>query len=611
MPYKFNPFTGTFDDSTPGPAGTVSAAGSGTAAAPGIAFSADPNTGIYSPGADQVAISTGGTGRLFVGSTGQIGISQSSLATGGFSAGTLRIGHATSQTAGILFQNTSTATDSSFWYTDGTNSFIGSNNGPLQFYANGFERLRIDSSGRVGIGTNSPAVKLEVVSSTAGDGAKISAPSPIFRINASNNSDANLVLCRNGTDKWLIGNYNGSTDQLGFYDYTAGAYRLVINTNGNVGIGIATPQHKLQVSGGSLCVDGFSDSANAYISFREGFSPSAAGGTGFRTIDHSGLNADGLGCYGADGISFYTFALERARIDSSGRLLVGTSNSIGANSFLQSVGVNNSQIATFHLAFAGAVGAEVQFSHSRNATPGSYAIVNNNDALGQLHFCGDDGTKYTTKAASIEAYVDGTPGANDMPGRLVFSTTADGAATPTERMRITQNGWIQNVANDHALTLSSATGAGTTFRFVFGKHTATLGSADSGTVSYQVFTNGNVQNTNNSYGAISDIKLKENIVDAGSQWSDLKALQVRKYNFKEETGQQIHTQIGLVAQEVELVSPGLVSESPDIDNEGNDLGTLTKSVNYSVLYMKAVKALQEAMERIEALEAKVAALESK
>ena len=125
-----------------------------------------------------------------------------------------------------------------------------------------------------------------------------------------------------------------------------------------------------------------------------------------------------------------------------------------------------------------------------------------------------------------------------------------------------------------------------------------------GTNSIIIWTNGNVVNTNNSYGAISDVKLKENIVDAGSQWDDLKALQVRKYNFKEG---QTHTQIGLVAQEVELVSPGLVSESPDRDAEGNDLGTVTKSVNYSVLYMKAVKALQEAMERIETLEARLTA----
>jgi hypothetical protein len=139
--------------------------------------------------------------------------------------------------------------------------------------------------------------------------------------------------------------------------------------------------------------------------------------------------------------------------------------------------------------------------------------------------------------------------------------------------------------------------AGTTNSLFEGKHSSS--SWNSGTLSFRVWTNGNVQNTNNSYGAISDIKLKENIVDASSQWNDLKAVQVRNYNFKEG---QTHTQLGVVAQEIELVSPGLVTESPDLDDEGNDLGTVTKSVNYSVLYMKAVKALQEAMERIETLE---------
>ena len=59
-----------------------------------------------------------------------------------------------------------------------------------------------------------------------------------------------------------------------------------------------------------------------------------------------------------------------------------------------------------------------------------------------------------------------------------------------------------------------------------------------------------------------------------------------------------------------LISPGLVSEAPDRDGDGNDLGTVTKSVNYSVLYMKAIKALQEAMTKIETLEAKVNALEN-
>jgi hypothetical protein len=174
-------------------------------------------------------------------------------------------------------------------------------------------------------------------------------------------------------------------------------------------------------------------------------------------------------------------------------------------------------------------------------------------------------------------------------------------------MRILSTGGVHCFSGASiVIAARSSSGAGTTDMLFQGAHSAS-GTVGSGTESYRVFTNGNVENTNNSYGSISDIKLKENIVDAGSQWDDLKALQVRKYNFKEG---QTHTQIGLIAQEVELVSPGLVSESPDRDAEGNDLGTVTKSVNYSVLYMKAVKALQEAMERIETLEADVAALKA-
>ena len=121
----------------------------------------------------------------------------------------------------------------------------------------------------------------------------------------------------------------------------------------------------------------------------------------------------------------------------------------------------------------------------------------------------------------------------------------------------------------------------------------------------RITVSGNVTNKNNSYGALSDAKLKENIVDASSQWEDLKAVQVRNYDLIS-TGEH---HLGVVAQEIEQVSPGLVSDTPDRDEEGNDLGTVTKSVNYSVLYLKAVKALQEAMERIETLEQKVADLE--
>jgi len=129
-----------------------------------------------------------------------------------------------------------------------------------------------------------------------------------------------------------------------------------------------------------------------------------------------------------------------------------------------------------------------------------------------------------------------------------------------------------------------------------------------GTPTVQINADGNIVNANNSYGAISDQKLKENIVDSGSQWDDIKALSVRKYSLKSDNLDEPNM-LGVIAQELEAEGMnGLVTESPDLDANNQDLGTTTKSVNYSILYMKAVKALQEAMARIEILETEVAAL---
>ena len=136
---------------------------------------------------------------------------------------------------------------------------------------------------------------------------------------------------------------------------------------------------------------------------------------------------------------------------------------------------------------------------------------------------------------------------------------------------------------------------------------ALIDGGNTGGAAFSIYGNGNINNANGVFAAYSDVKLKENIVDANSQWDDIRQLRVRNYNFKPETNNSTHKQIGVIAQEIEDISPGLVNTVPDRDEDGNDLGTVTKSVNYSVLYMKAVKALQEAMERIETLEARLAA----
>ena len=150
---------------------------------------------------------------------------------------------------------------------------------------------------------------------------------------------------------------------------------------------------------------------------------------------------------------------------------------------------------------------------------------------------------------------------------------------------------------------------------------------------FRVTDAGDVDNVNNSYGALSDQRLKTDITDSGSQWDDIKAIKVKK--FKMGFGGDETTKLGVIAQDVEdagmngLVKQrdaneyeikynpvfGSLYEDGDDIPEGKKVGEIkenkekVKEVKYSILYMKAIKALQEAQTRIETLETKVAALE--
>jgi hypothetical protein len=175
---------------------------------------------------------------------------------------------------------------------------------------------------------------------------------------------------------------------------------------------------------------------------------------------------------GADQVAVATNGFERARIDSSGRLLVGTSSappavetivpqfvssSASGSTAAQDVAIYNYQNA---VGFGRQrVGPKLLLGKSRSGTNGSLGgIVAFGDQVGNIRFAGDDGSAFLT-AAEILAEVDGTPGANDMPGRLVFSVTADGSATPTEAMRI-KNSRILNFANTPTYADNTAAKAG-------------------------------------------------------------------------------------------------------------------------------------------------------
>jgi hypothetical protein len=138
-------------------------------------------------------------------------------------------------------------------------------------------------------------------------------------------------------------------------------------------------------------------------------------------------------------------------IDNRGDVLVGTTTirSVG-NSFQTSTSaqIYNELTSTDLVGFTTVLnrndsnGTRVVIGKSRGTTVGSVTSLAASDVIGQIMFAGADGTTLNSVAAQISGEVDGTPGTNDMPGRLVFSTTADGASTSTERMRIDSAGNI-------------------------------------------------------------------------------------------------------------------------------------------------------------------------
>jgi hypothetical protein len=151
-----------------------------------------------------------------------------------------------------------------------------------------------------------------------------------------------------------------------------------------------------------------------------------------------------------------------------------------------------------------------------------------------------------------------------------------------------------------ALFRLQANTANTSSRFLTCSGNDVAGNGDA----FIIYGNGNAVNVNNSYGAISDIKLKENIVDTSPKLADLMQVKVRNYNMIGDTTKQI----GVVAQELETVFPSMIDVTPDKDAENNELGTTTKSVKYSVFVPILIKAIQELKAELDATKAEVQAL---
>jgi hypothetical protein len=439
----------------------------------------------------------------------------------------------------------------------GTNYIEGSATNLLKFGTANAERMRIDSSGNVGIGTTSPGDKLSVVGTTNREYVRVESTF------SSSGSEAGIRLKTAGTNgkEYLI--FNANTEgSLRIYDATAASERMRIDSSGNVGIGTSSPTNgKLEVTNASSTVptgffrntSGSGDSPSLTV---QGGANNAA--SNFSVLDYNG-NTDFV-------------------VQGAGNVGIGTSSPSyklhvsGSNLYLTNSG--NTELMTTNTS-GGTVTGGIQALSNQSVRVGSitnYPVemaVNNSvkmtfDTSGSVGIGTTESTKGALtvgKAAPSAAY-----------GQIC-------ALSPTASDSNTSGMSVVKYAND-------STTAQVLMRFLINQ-----GGAGQGQI------NANGANTA-AFGSYSDSRLKENIVDLPSQLDSIMALRPVEYDYIESMGGG--HQIGFVAQEVQAIYPDLVGE----DAEG--MLTLTDMNKNDA---RLIKAIQEQQAIIEALEARITALE--
>jgi len=428
----------------------------------------------------------------------------------------------------------------------------------------------------------------------------------------------NLNLMTGGTNRTYM---QLQTDEVVFNEDSADIdFRVESNGNANmlfvdagndrIGIGTASPAGILDVQGG-----------RTHLKSNDEYN--------LRLYASNGDSGKFIGTPAGDKLSIYSdVGNAEVTVDASGNVGIGTTSPTSGVLVVKGSG----DLLTLESTNSGTGGAQLNLNH----VGGSQA---DGDSVGRILFNGQDSGDNSVTYARIDGIAeDVTDGSEN--GALNFDTRTSNSAFST-KMTIASAGpiiasgntssasmintahtfymdqadtafAIDNESSGNAFGLQirySATGHGTSGYFI----SCYANPSGSLQARFIVAEDGDVTNSNNSYGSISDQRVKKDITDANSQWDDIKALKIRNYK-KDEAGDG-SVQIGVVAQELEEAGMnGLVDEAEatdiDVENFPNiNEGDKIKSVKYSVLYMKSIKALQEAMSKIETLESKVEELE--
>ena len=306
--------------------------------------------------------------------------------------------------------------------------------GAIQINSGG-DKLRID--GTVGIGTDAHATQSLHILSSEGHIRLEHAGSP-------GELGFIRVLDDGYLDFWVHG--DNSSDAITFRTGTgAGTVRMFIANDGDVGIGTSNPSAPLTVqsSSGAAAVDLIGRSADGISSI--GFY--ASDGTTSQGYVQGRSDSVRVWAASSDYLSLGSNDSEAVRIDSSGRVLVGSSTGVSVTGGVRQFQIEGTSGVTAAMSIIrhqnNSGGSTISLTKSRATADGGVTIVAANDVLGEVRFTGADGVDHDAVAANIKAEVDGTPAEDDMPGRLTFWTTPDGAAAEVERMRIQKDGALR------------------------------------------------------------------------------------------------------------------------------------------------------------------------
>jgi len=328
--------------------------GNSTAAAFIPTGSTVPTNGVYLPSANNVAISTNGSGRLFVDASGRVGM--------GAAEGTYAASVTTTGNNGFLVKTGTASAVQIYAGNTGGEAALGTlTSDPLNLVTAGSSRIRITSAGLVGIGTSSPDAnsQLHIVGSSY---------QPLY-VNTTNAGGGGAAFFRSGTQALYVGTagsswLSGSSTADGLVRAEA---NLVLASNGNtravtidtsqrVGIGTASPGSLLTSYPGNVSTLGAKASTGLLIDNNGSAGNISQIGLGYtfsntyHPISIAAVTTSGTGSTRADlvfavrDLTTDVAPTERARIDSSGRLLVGTSTNTGGSLF--QVNDNRIRIAT-------------------------------------------------------------------------------------------------------------------------------------------------------------------------------------------------------------------------------------------------------------------------